>query len=262
MLISVFKNFTDRAIGNMPAGAIALMTVLIAEFNRYRWQPELKYSERELAHMAGMGNSSVHRHLQFLQSKGFIQLQARGRFTVITLEQNWSRGGADMERSSEFPITRAHVDIEDKVDPPPPPEPAVEDDKSELEELVEDWQDDPQMPKLFFEHESHLKMLVESKRASPAQIREAITRAKDRNRPDKYGRKGLNWQFILLQIEKVIKGEKINDRQSTTRRERVPRKVAKSYEYAEPRTDKDPDWRAALLRRMEPRTQGEILNAS
>ncbi len=107
----------------------------------------------------------------------------------------------------EILLTRAHKTKE----PPPPPPPRVDnltiltrenplEDK--MEELLEAWREDPQMPNLYYEQESKLREMVKKGACTVEELSRAITNAKERNSPDAYGHRGINFNFVLSQLKR------------------------------------------------------------
>ena len=193
-------------------------------------------TDRELMYLTQQNSRQVTDAKKQLRELGLIEYEGTRRegtqYAILHyIEGKWVQNRVHKEK---FLYTRAR----ETKEPTTTTATAVGMGASELDELLDEWHADPEMPTLYATQESELRAMVARGEASVEQLRAGIEEAKRKNRAFK-GSRGINYAYVMAKVAKLVK------------------KPRKAVEIKEPETAKgvdkyvgqnEPDWRSALQR--------------
>ena len=222
--------YVEGRLWELNTAAQAMLFNLLIINNRLGNSGWLQVSDRRLRELTNAkSNETITRAKRELRDKGFIEYEttdprAETRYELLFYTREPVQKSVQVSvqepvhvsvQNSNSLLTRARKTLE----PPPSPPPAKSPDnltistnedglESKMDEVVDGWREDTLMPVLHFEQESKLRAMVQNGEATPEQIAQAISVAKERNSPDEYGHRGLNFNFVMSQLVRILKGDK------------------------------------------------------
>ena len=217
--------YVEGRLWELNTAAQAVLFNLLIINNRLGNSGWLQVSDRRLRELTNAkSNETITRAKRELRDKGFIEYETTAPRAETRYELLFYTRSAPVESvrepvqvsvlNSNSLLTRTRKTLE----PPTPPPPAKVDNlaistnedglKDKMDEVVDGWREDTLMPVLHFEQESKLRAMVQNGEATPEQIAQAISVAKERNSPDEYGHRGLNFNFVMSQLVRILKGDK------------------------------------------------------
>lgn len=172
----------------------------------------IKVSDRELQELTNYRSKRIiSAAKEELREKGFIEYEsgnARGgtRYELLfyTREEGSERG-RERGQSTKSLITRAR---KTQIPPPAPAAGELPELEGKIGQLVKSWRQDPNMPWLTLEMEKQLLSKMEELKANAEHLERAIRQAWEKNTPDEHGHRKLNYNYIVYQLERVVRGTK------------------------------------------------------
>ena len=218
--------YLEGRLSELNTAAQAMITHLMLINNRQGNSGWVEVSDRDLRELTRVkSNETITRGKRELQDKGFIGYETAG--TKTRYELKFYTGSAPVQsvrqsvhvsvQEDNFLLTRARKTLEQ---PPQPPQPGLDDltISDELDETIDSWRDDPQMPVLYIEQESRLRERIRQGESTLEQFKRALTKAKESNSPDGHGHRGLCFAYVWKNWDRIIAADKKKVATSVERR--------------------------------------------